>query len=105
MSTGEYSASLDGVTLDGDSSRDQVPGGLGTQRFSGKRKRQPDSGARPMASRASVMVSGAKLAHVYVYDGTTGILIEQHAEPDAGTRFGGAGMRSLSACAATLRRH
>lgn len=29
-----------------------------------------------------MLVSGAKLAHVYVYDGKTGILIEQRADPE-----------------------
>ncbi|MDT3680818.1 MAG: YqaJ viral recombinase family protein [Burkholderiaceae bacterium] len=82
MVDGEYSASLDGVTLDGDlileikcpRSRDSML------------LREAKAGRIPEHVRWQVahqlMVSGAKLAHVFVFDGKLGHLIEQRAEPE-----------------------
>jgi putative phage-type endonuclease len=79
---GEYSASLDGITLDGDlvleikcpKSKDAVL------------LKEARAGRIPVhvywQVRHQLMVSGAQLAHVYVYDGKLGHLIEQPAEPE-----------------------
>lgn len=80
---GEYSASLDGITLDG---------GLVVEIKCPKSK---DSKilAEAMAGRVpahvywqiqtQLMVSGAALAHLYVFNGTNGILLEQRPEASA----------------------
>jgi putative phage-type endonuclease len=80
---GEYSASLDGMTLDG------------RLIVEIKAPKSPESALLKEARAGRVpvhvywqiqhqlMVSGAELAHLYVYDGKTGFLIEQPAEPDS----------------------
>jgi len=79
---GAYSASLDGITLEGDviveikcpKSKDSA---LLKDAQAG---RVPEHVYWQMQHQ--LMVSGASLAHLYVYDGKTGILLEQPAEPE-----------------------
>lgn len=78
---GEYSASVDGLTLDGDllveikcpRSRDS------TLLREAKAGRIPEHVRWQVAHQ--LMVTGARLAHVFVFDGALGHLIEQPAEP------------------------
>jgi len=79
---GEYSASLDGITLDGDlileikcpKAKDAVL------------LKEARAGRVPVhvywQVQHQMLVSAARLAHVYVWDSKTGILIEQRAEPE-----------------------
>jgi len=80
---GDYSASLDGITLDGQ---------LIVEIKSPKSKdsallKEAREGRVPTQVywqiQHQLMVAGARLAHLYVYDGKTGILLEQPAEPEA----------------------
>lgn len=83
---GNYSASLDGITLDG---------GLILEIKSPFKGRESDlwkaasEGVIPEHYRwqieTQLMVSGASLAHLYVFDGNEGILVEQRpSKPDWG---------------------
>ncbi|MCL4865319.1 MAG: YqaJ viral recombinase family protein [Gemmatimonadales bacterium] len=79
---GEYSASLDGITLDGDLVLEiKCP----KSKDSGL-LREARAGRVPIhvywQVQHQLMVAGAKLAHVYVYDGKLGHLVEQPAEPE-----------------------
>lgn len=79
---GEYSASLDGITLAGDV----------IVEIKCPRSRTSSLLQEARAGRVPVhvywqvqhqlMVSGARIGHLYVFDGKTGILIEQAAEPE-----------------------
>jgi putative phage-type endonuclease len=79
---GEYSASLDGITL----------GGELVLEIKCPRSKDSKILAEVRAGRVPVhvfwqiqtqlLVSGAGLAHLYVYDGATGILLEQKPEPE-----------------------
>jgi putative phage-type endonuclease len=79
---GEYSASLDGITLDG---------GLILEVKCPYQGRASDTWKMAEAGKLpefycwqvehQLMVSGAALAHVYVFDGREGILLEHRARP------------------------
>ena len=80
---GDYSASLDGITLDG---------GLILEVKCPKSKdskilADANAGRVPeqvyWQIQTQLMVSGAELAHLYVFDGTAGILLEQRPEQSA----------------------
>jgi len=80
---GEYSASLDGITIDG---------GLVLEIKCPKSKdskilAEAKAGRVPVhvywQMQTQLMVSGAALAHLYVFDGTDGILLEQRPEASA----------------------
>lgn len=80
---GEYSASLDGITLDG---------GLVLEIKCPKSKdskilAEAEAGRVPVhvywQIQTQLMVSGADLAHLYVFNGTNGILLEQRSEASA----------------------
>jgi putative phage-type endonuclease len=83
LADGDYSASLDGITLDG---------GLVLEIKCPMRGRE--SGLWQAVAQGSVpdyygwqiehqlMVSGATLAHLWVFDGTEGLLLEVSAQPD-----------------------
>jgi putative phage-type endonuclease len=81
LADGEYSASLDGITLDGGLILEiKCP-------FQGRDSelwKMAAAGALPehygWQVEHQLMVSGAALAHVYVFDGSEGILIEQRPE-------------------------
>jgi putative phage-type endonuclease len=76
---GEYSASLDGINLAGDLILEiKVP-------FKGRDSelwKQVQAGVVPehygLQLQHQLMVAGAEAAHLFVFDGTEGILIEQH---------------------------
>jgi putative phage-type endonuclease len=79
---GEYSASLDGITLDG---------GLLLEIKCPKSKdskllAEAKAGRVPVhvfwQMQTQLLVSQARLAHLYIFDGTTGILLEQKPEPE-----------------------
>lgn len=77
---GEYSASLDGITLGGDLILEiKCPKAKDATLL-----KEARAGRVPVhvywQVQHQMLVSGARLAHVYVYDGKTGILIEQRAE-------------------------
>jgi len=80
---GEYSASLDGMTLDGSLILEiKIPmKGRDSELW-----QQVQSGALPEHVAAQVdhqmMVAGAPCAHVYVFDGRQGILIERTPQPE-----------------------
>lgn len=79
---GEYSASLDGITLDGDLTLEvKCPKAKDATLL-----KEARAGRIPVhvywQVQHQLMVSGAHLAHVYVYDGKLGHLIEQAAEPE-----------------------
>src|SRR5690606_24093179 len=79
---GEYSASLDGITLDGDLILEiKCPKAKDATLL-----KEARAGRVPVhvywQVQHQMLVSAARLAHVYVYDGKTGILIEQCAEPE-----------------------
>src|SRR5690606_6916853 len=79
---GEYSASLDGITLDGDLILEiKCPKSKDATLL-----KEARAGRIPVhvywQVQHQLMVSGAQLAHVYVYDGKPGHLIEQPAEPE-----------------------
>jgi putative phage-type endonuclease len=80
---GDYSASLDGITLDG---------GLLLEIKCPKSKdskllAEAKTGRVPVhvfwQMQTQLLVSGAALAHLYVFDGTAGILLEQKPETEA----------------------
>lgn len=75
---GDYSASLDGITLDGGLILEIKCPAKGRDSDLWK---QVEDGVVPEYYRwqieTQLMVSGAGLAHLYVFDGTEGILIEQ----------------------------
>lgn len=79
---GAYSASLDGITLDGDLVLEiKCPRSKDSTLLKDAR-----AGRVPIhvywQVQHQLMVSGARLAHVYVYDGKLGHLVEQPAEPE-----------------------
>jgi putative phage-type endonuclease len=83
MVDGAYSASLDGITLDG---------GLVLEikcpmNKESKLLAEAKAGRVPVAVywqiQTQLMVSGAELAHLYVYNGAGGILLEQRPEASA----------------------
>jgi putative phage-type endonuclease len=77
MTSGEYSASLDGITLRGDLIVEiKCP-------YKGQASdlwQSVEAGEIPEMYRVQIqhqmMVSGAKLAHLWVFDGTVGLLVE-----------------------------
>lgn len=80
---GEYSASLDGMTLDGRLIVEiKAPKSAESALL-----KEARAGRVPVhvywQIQHQLMVSGAELAHLYVYDGKTGVLLEQPAEPDS----------------------
>jgi len=80
---GEYSASLDGITLDGDLILEiKCPKSKSSALLQEARAgRVPEHVYWQLQHQ--LMVSGARLGHLYVFDGKTGILLEQPAEPQA----------------------
>lgn len=79
---GEYSASLDGITLDGDLILEiKCP-----KSKDAKLLQEARAGRVPVhvfwQLQHQLLVSGADLAHLFVYDGKDGILIEQKPEPE-----------------------
>lgn len=78
---GEYSASLDGITLDGGLILEIKCPAKGRDSDLWK---QASEGKTPEHYRwqieAQLMVSGASLAHLYVFDGSEGILLEQRPQ-------------------------
>jgi putative phage-type endonuclease len=78
---GEYSASLDGLTFDGDLVLEVKCPARGRESDLWE---QVQAGQLPEHYRWQVehqlMVSGAKLAHVYVFDGRQGVLLEQRPD-------------------------
>jgi len=83
MVDGEYSASLDGITLDG---------GLMLEIKCPKSKdskilAEATAGRVPVPTywqmQTQLLVSGAELAHLFVFDGASGILLEQRPEVSA----------------------
>jgi hypothetical protein len=83
MVKGEYSASLDGITLDGDLVLEiKCP-----MNRDSKILAEAKAGRVPVAVywqiQTQLMVSGAALGHLYVFDGAGGILLEQPPEPSA----------------------
>lgn len=78
LAEGDYSASLDGITLDGSLILEIKCPAKGHDSDLWK---QAQEGAVPEHYRwqieSQLMVSGAALAHLYVFDGTEGILLEQ----------------------------
>ncbi len=79
---GDYSASLDGITLDGDLILEiKCPKAKDATLL-----KEARAGRVPVhvywQVQHQMLVSAARLAHVYVYDGKTGVLIEQRAEPE-----------------------
>jgi putative phage-type endonuclease len=88
MVEGEYSASLDGITLEGDLILEiKSP-------FKGRDSdlwRAACEGMIPEHYRwqieTQLMVSGAELAHLYVFDGADGILVEQRPQRSSWSRI------------------
>jgi putative phage-type endonuclease len=86
MVSGEYSASLDGITLDGDLLVEiKCP-------YKGKASvlwQDAEGGRVPVhyywQQQHQLLVTGAALAHLYVFDGSEGLLVEQRPEPDLWT--------------------
>lgn len=79
---GEYSASLDGITLAGDLVLEiKCPWkGRASQLWqAAEAKELPENYSWQVEHQ--LMVSGAALAHVYVFDGTEGVLVEQTPQP------------------------
>jgi predicted phage-related endonuclease len=80
---GEYSASLDGITLDGELLLEIKCPKAKESRLLAEVK----TGRVPVhvfwQMQTQLLVSGAALAHLYVFDGTAGILLEQKPELDA----------------------
>ena len=79
---GDYSASLDGITLDGDLIVEiKCP-----KSKDAKLLQEARAGRVPVhvywQLQHQLLVSGADLAHLFVYDGKDGILIEQQPEPE-----------------------
>lgn len=79
---GEYSASLDGITLDGELVVEiKCPKSKDSALLKDARAgRVPEHVYWQIQHQ--LMVSGARLAHLYVFDGKTGLLLEQPAEPE-----------------------
>ncbi len=78
---GEYSASLDGITLDGNLVLEiKCP-----KSKDSKLLQEARSGRVPVhvywQIQTQLLVSKAELAHLYVFDGNEGILLEQKPEP------------------------
>ena len=80
---GEYSASLDGITLDGRLILEvKCPKSKDSKILAeAKAGRVPEHIYWQVQTQ--MMVSGAEMAHLYVYDGTSGILLEQRPEESA----------------------
>jgi len=80
---GEYSASLDGMTLDGSLVLEvKAPvKGQGSELW-----KEVQAGQLPehyfWQVQHQLMVAGARLAHVWIWDGRQGVLLEQHPAPD-----------------------
>jgi len=80
---GEYSASLDGITLDGELILEiKCPlKGMDSELW-----KQVQAGQMPehyfWQVQHQLMVSAAKLAHVWIWDGRRGVLLEQHPAPE-----------------------
>lgn len=79
---GEYSASLDGITFDGDLIVEiKCPKSKDAAML-----KEARAGRVPVhvywQLQHQLMVSGAQLAHLFVFDGKEGILIEQRPEPE-----------------------
>ena len=77
---GEYSASLDGITLDGQLMLEiKCPKSKDSKILA-----EAKAGRVPVyiywQMQTQLLVSGAELAHLYVFDGATGILLEQRPE-------------------------
>lgn len=80
---GEYSASLDGMTFDGDlilEIKCPVKGRESSLWEAVKAGNVPEHYYWQVQHQ--LMVSGAKLAHLYVFDGTEGLLVEIRPESD-----------------------
>src|SRR5450432_1611931 len=80
---GEYSASLDDITLDGELMLEiKCPKSKDSKLLA-----EAKAGRVPVhvywQMQTQLLVSGAGLAHLYVFDGATGILLEQKPEPEA----------------------
>ena len=79
---GEYSASLDGITLDGE----LILEIKSPKSKDSKLLAEAKAGRVPVhvywQIQTQLLVSGARLAHLYVFDDTTGILLEQKPEPE-----------------------
>lgn len=80
---GEYSASLDGITLDGRLMLEiKCPKSKDSKILA-----EAKAGRVPVHTfwqiQTQLLVSGAELAHLYVFDGTSGILLEQRPEESA----------------------
>jgi putative phage-type endonuclease len=80
---GEYSASLDGITLDGQLMLEiKCPKSKDSKILA-----EAKAGRVPVyiywQMQTQLLVSGAELAHLYVFDGATGILLEQRPEAAA----------------------
>ena len=83
MVDGEYSASLDGITLDGRLMLEiKCPHSKDSKILA-----EAEAGRVPVyiywQLQHQLLVSGADLAHLYVFDGTSGILLEQKPEASA----------------------
>ncbi len=79
---GDYSASLDGITLDADLILEiKCP-----KSKDAKLLQEARAGRVPVQVywqiQHQLLVSGAQLAHLFIYDGKDGILIEQKPEPE-----------------------
>ena len=83
MVDGEYSASLDGITLGGELMVEiKCPRSKDSKILAdAKAGRVPEHIYWQLQSQ--LMVSGAELAHLYVYDGADGILLEQRPDSTA----------------------
>lgn len=80
---GEYSASLDGITLAGDlllEIKCPVRGRESPLWKAVQAKELPENYRWQVEHQ--LMVAGAALAHVFVFDGTEGVLLEQRPQPD-----------------------
>ena len=80
---GDYSASLDGITFDGGLMLEiKCPISKDSKLLA-----EANAGRVPISTywqiQTQLLVSGAELAHLYVYDGTAGILLEQLPEASA----------------------
>lgn len=79
---GEYSASLDGITLEGDLMLEikcPVKGRDSSLWQAAEAKQLPDFVFWQVQHQ--LMVASAELAHVFVFDGSRGVLVEQRPEP------------------------
>jgi putative phage-type endonuclease len=83
MVDGEYSASLDGITLEGDlvlEIKCPMKGRASQLWQAAEAKELPENYFWQVQHQ--LMVAGAALAHVYVFDGTEGVLVEQAPQPE-----------------------